>query len=293
MQSYPYRHRKPQRRKTRLGGVLLAIALVLALAYPFYEAFHVNVEDTTVTTQNLPANLRNLKVVFVSDFHQNLWNSQARTDGLIKTVNGLSPDLVILGGDYAADPESAVAFFENLPLIQARLGVFGVLGASDRGEDQTGLDALRAAMLSAGVTPLVNEVVRLRVGQAELVLAGIDDLEQGHPDLPGVAAQLSTDEFVILTGSNPDLLTDAVKAVDQNGKTHWFDVGLFGHTHGGQITLFGKPLLSALSPKTSSRYLSGWISENRANILISNGVGTSIVPLRLFAPAQIHLIRLR
>ena len=148
-------------------------------------------------------------------------------------------------------------------------------------------------MQEAGVTPLVNEVVKLKVGQADLYVAGIDDLDNGHPDVPGVAAQLGADDYVILVGHNPDLLTDAVKAVDKNGKAHWFDLALFGHTHGGQITLLGKPLLSVFSPKTSSRYLSGWLSENRADILISNGVGTVIVPLRLFAPAQIHLIRLR
>ena len=290
---YEYRYRRPQRRRTRAWRVLLALALVLAVAYPFFEAFHLNEQEHTTSAQNLPQNLRNLKVVFLSDIHQNAWDSQARTDWVIKTVNGLSPDLVLLGGDYAADPASAVKFFENLPLIQARLGSFGVLGSGDRGESDTDLMALEQAMQEAGVTPLVNEVAKLKVGQADLYVAGIDDLDAGHPDVAGVAARVSADDYVILLGNNPDLLTDAVKAVDKNGKTHWFDLALFGHTHGGQITLFGKPLLSVFSPKTSSRYLSGWLAENRADILISNGVGTLYVPMRLFAPAQIHLIRLR
>jgi uncharacterized protein len=290
---YEYRYRRPQRRKTRLWRVLLVIGLILAIVYPFFEAFHLSVQEHTTNAQNLPSNLRNLKVVFLSDIHQNTWDSQARTDMVIKTVNGLSADLVLLGGDYAMDPESAVQFFKHLPLIHARLGVFGVLGNNDRSESDDDLRSLMEAMQEAGVTPLVNEVVKLKVGQADLYVAGIDDLENGHPDVAGVAAQLNADDYVILVGHNPDLLTDAVKAVDQNGKAHWFDLALFGHTHGGQITLFGKPLLSVFSPKTSSRYLSGWLSENRADILISNGVGTVIVPMRLFAPAQIHLIRLR
>ena len=111
MPRYEYRYRKPQRRKTRPWRVLLIIALVLAIVYPLFEAFHLNVQEHTTNAQNLPANLRNLKVVFLTDIHQNAWNSQARTDNVIKTVNGLSPDLVLLGGDYAMDPESAVQFF--------------------------------------------------------------------------------------------------------------------------------------------------------------------------------------
>jgi len=293
MARYQYKYRRPQRRKKRRGRVLLIIILLLLVAYPFFEAFHLNVEEHTTDLTDLPSNLKNLKVVFLCDIHQNLWDSQSRTDRVIKTVNSLGADLVLLGGDYATDADSAIAFFESLPLIQARLGAFGVLGNNDRGESTTDLMNLTQAMKDAGVTPLVNEVASIRVGQTTLYIAGIDDLEAGEPDIEGVAAQVSADDFVILLGHNPDLLTDAVDAVDKNGKTHWFDLALFGHTHGGQITLFGKPLLSAFNSETSSRYLSGWITENRAEILVSNGVGTTIIPMRLFAPAQIHLIRLR
>ena len=231
--------------------------------------------------------------MFLSDIHQNLWDTQKRTDRIVKIVNGLSADLVLLGGDYASDPESAIDFFETLPLIQARLGTYGVIGNKDRNESNADLLNLMQAMQDAGVTPLVNEMVRLRVGQAELCIAGVDDFEEGDPDVAGVAAQVYEDDFVIFIGHNPDLMNDAVDAVDADGKTHWFDLALFGHTHGGQITFFGKPLLSIFKPQSSMRYLSGWFTESRADVLVSNGVGTTLLPMRVFAPAQIHLIRLR
>ncbi len=293
MARYQYKYRRPQKRKTRMGRVLFVIVLVLALAYPFFEAFHINVQEHTTSLQNLPTSLRNLKIVFVSDIHQNLWDSQARTDKIVKIINGLSADLVLLGGDYASDPDGAIAFFENLPLIQARLGAFGVLGNKDRSESNVERRNLTQAMKDAGVTPLVNEVTSIKVGQSTLYIAGVDDLQTGGADVDTVAAQVSADDFVILLGHNPEILDDAVRALDKNGKTHWYDLALFGHTHGGQIVLFGTPLLYTFKQETASRYLSGWINENRAEILVSNGVGTSIVPMRLFAPAQIHLIRLR
>jgi len=293
MPRYQYKYRKPQKRKTRPLRVVLVILLLLLLAYPFFEAFHINVEEHTTNLKSLPSALRNLKIVYLSDIHQNLWDSQARTDKIVKMVNSLSADLVLLGGDYASDPDSAIAFFENLPLIQARLGAFGVLGNKDSSESSLDERNLTQAMKDAGVTPLVNEVAQIKVGQATLYIAGVGDLQSGRTDLEAVASQVSADDFVILLGHSPDILSYAVDYVDKNGKTHWFDLGLFGHTHGGQVTLFGQPLLGAFKPLTSTRYLSGWITENRAEILISNGVGTSNLPIRLFAPAQIHLIRLR
>ena len=71
------------------------------------------------------------------------------------------------------------------------------------------------------------------------------------------------------------------------------EVALFGHTHGGQISFFGKSPFFNLKTDVGPRYMSGWLEENRAAVLISNGVGTSGAPVRLFAPPQIHLITLK
>lgn len=293
MPRYQYKYRRPQKRKTRFGLVLLVIVLVLLAAYPFFEAFHINIEEHTTRLTSLPSPLRNLKVVFVSDIHENLWNTRARTEKIIKTVNSLGADLVLLGGDYASDADSAIKFFKDLPLIQARLGVFGILGNKDSSESTLDERNLTQAMKDAGITPLVNEVAKIKVGQSALYIAGVGDLESDRTDLEAVASQVSADDFVILLGHSPDILSTVLDYTDRNGKTHWVDLALFGHTHGGQITLFGQPLMAAFKPLTSTRYLSGWITENRAEILISNGVGTAHLPMRLFAPAQIHLIRLR
>ncbi|HPF88003.1 MAG TPA: metallophosphoesterase [Candidatus Limiplasma sp.] len=293
MPRYEYKYRRPQRRKSRFGRVIIILLILAVIAYPFFEAFHVTVDEYTTDVKNLPSNLRNLKVVYLSDIHQNSWDSQSRTNKIVKKVNSLSADLVLLGGDYAMDAESAISFFETLPLIQSRLGVYAVLGDYDRSESAADQRKLLDAMAKAGITPLVNEVISIKVGQAYLYIAGIDDIKNGDPDIEGVAAQLSEDDFVILLGHDPDMLPDAEDAVDADGGTHWFDLALFGHTHGGQITLFGKPVLSVFNPKESSRYLSGWFTENRAEILVSNGIGTLYVPMRLFAPAEIHYIKLR
>lgn len=269
------------------------LVLVGLIAYPFWQATQLYVEQKTVQVVGLPANLKNLKIVFASDIHQGAFFSQGRVNNLVKTINSLSPDIVILGGDYAEGSASAISFFQNAPTIQARLGVFGVVGNHDRTEPESNFSLLVAAMKSFGCLPLTNNVARIKVGETYVNIAGVDDYYNGFPDVKGVAAEVKKDDFVIFVGHTPDLLPAALAAVGSDGDNHWFDLALFGHTHGGQITLFGRPLISKLTPEVGTRYLNGWKEVNRASILISNGVGTSNFPARLFAPPQIHLITLK
>lgn len=290
---HEYRYRKPQRRKPRLSRVLWVLVLLVLLAYPFFEAYHLTVDTHIALIADLPANLKNLRVVYASDIHMGTRYPQWRVNELIKTINGQSADLVLLGGDYADSSEEAITFFKNLPKIQARLGVFGVLGESDRTPPENNLALLVKAMTNAGVTPLVNSTARVKVGPVYVYLAGADDYLAGTPEVQSIAATVREGDFTIFVGHNPDLLADATKALGADGNNHWFDMALFGHTHGGQITVFGWPVLAGFIPDLGDRYLHGWLEENRASILISNGVGTEYFPARLFAPAQIHVITLK
>ena len=290
---YEYKYRRPQKRRIHIGWFLL-LALVLGLlSYPFLEAGTLNIEEHTLYAVDLPANLKNIKIAYATDIHQSLWFSQERANELVRTLNNMSADLIILGGDYATDSTSAIEFFRNLPRLTARLGVFGVLGNHDRTEPESNLSTLIAEMKNAGVIPLVNSVESVKVGQSYIRIAGVDDYYNGYPNVAGVAAQVKVSDFVIFAGHTPDLMPDVLKARSAENDSHWFDLALFGHTHGGQISVLGHTPFSNLSPAVGARYLSGWLEENRASILISNGVGTSVVPARLFVPPQIHLITLK
>lgn len=293
MPKYQFRYRKPPRRRVSRRVLLVALVVLAALAYPFGEAYFLRVDNYTAYIPDLPANLKNLRIVYASDIHMGSTYPQGRVNELIKTINGQSADLVLLGGDYAQDSAGAIAFFQNMPKIQARLGVFGVLGESDRTPPEGNLALLVKAMTAAGVAPLVNSTARIKMGQIYLYLSGADDIRAGEPDVQSLASQVSADDFMIFLGHNPDLLLSALKATGKDGDNHWFDMALFGHTHGGQVTLLGLPLIPSFIPDLGDRYLRGWLEENRASILVSNGVGTSYFPVRLFAPPQIQVITLK
>lgn len=290
---YEYRYRMPQKRRIPVGWIAL-LALVLGLlSYPFVEAGTLNIEEHTLYATSLPANLKNVRIAYATDIHQCAWFPQSRVDEVVRTLNNLSADLIILGGDYATDTDSAVAFFRNMPPLSARLGVFGVLGSSDRTDAEGGVSTLIAEMKNAGVTPLVNQVESVKVGQTYIRIAGVDDYYSGFANVAGVAAQVSVSDFVIFAGHTPDLMPDVLKARSMENDSHWFDLALFGSTHGGQVSVLGHTPFGSLKPAVSARYLSGWLEENRASILVSNGVGTSVLPIRLFAPPQVHIITLK
>lgn len=287
--TYRPRHRS-RNRSGCLMRILMFVLLIALLAYPFLEPFMLETETVSLSSASLPRDVGQLRLVYLSDIHAGPFFSQSRVENLVSTINRLNADLVLLGGDYAVDSDGAVAFFKNLPAINSRYGVYGVMGNHDRTVPESNLSRIKSAMISAGVTPIVNDVVSVRIGASDIYLAGIDDVDNGWPDLSGVASQVRQEDYVIFLSHSPAVIPEAHKAKDMNGRNMWFDLGLFGHTHGGQIAFVGDLLNIA---KVEDRYEEGWLVENRTNLLVSRGVGTSILPIRLLNRPQLHLITIK
>jgi predicted MPP superfamily phosphohydrolase len=287
----PGRHAGAYDPSTSIGRKILRIVLVIValfvLSWPVLETFLLETEEVTLLGADLPASAGQLRIVYVSDIHQGGLYTPQRTTSLVSHINACGADLVLLGGDYAQDSNSAVEFFRQLPVIHARYGVYAVLGNHDRTIPEANMTTLRAAMQSAGVTLLVNETARVRVGSDAIYIAGIDDADNGRPDLKTVAGQVRAEDYVIFLSHNPNIIPDALKMRDINGREGWFDLGLFGHTHGGQVAFLG-PLLK--DDGVPDEYTQGWFRQNRIDMLVSRGVGTSGLPVRLFCLPQIHLI---
>ena len=267
--------------------MMLYVLMAVLLIWPFAEPWMLETEPITLSCADLPAGIGQLRIVYASDIHQGGLYTQSRVESLISHINACSADIVLLGGDYADDSNSAIAFFRNLPRIHSRYGVYGVLGNHDRTIPESNLTTLRAAMISAGVTPLINDVAEVRIGMSSIYIAGIDDVGNGYPDLKGVAKRTDAADYVIFLSHSPAVIEDVLTARDRNSRKDWFDLGLFGHTHGGQIAILG-PLLK--DDGVPNKYTSGWFRHNRTDMLVSRGVGTSGIPVRFLCQPQIHLI---
>ena len=278
--------RNRHRRRWVVGIILL---IVLLVCYPFLEARLLQTETKLLKAEDLPLEANNLRIVYLSDIHYGFWFSDGDLGRLVSRINNLRPDLVLMGGDYATDNQTAIRFFRALQqqdTIHSRYGIFGVIGETDRGDSDFTCTQLTEAMTNAGVTPLVNKTAVVNIATRKIYIAGVDDVLTGRPDLKSVARSVSADDFVIFLSHNPSVIPDAQVVSDASGNLGWFDLGLFGHTHGGQMLFFSS--LLGIGEDVPERYRGGWLKENRVDLLISRGVGTSVFPGRLFCFPQIH-----
>ena len=290
----PYRskHRADAKRLLRFRRIRLAalgMVLLLLIALPWYGTVHVQIDQKQLVLSDLPAETESIKIVYLSDLHAGDSMRDSRLAELFRMVNAQRPDLLLLGGDYGSDTESAIRFFQRAPKMIARYAIYGVLGERDQ-TDPDRVSELKSAMFHSGVIPLVNTKVEVRIPGGQLTVIGLDDALTGNPTVGALASSVRREDPVILLAHNPQLIRTAQLQNDSGGQSSWFDLGLFGHTHGPQLPLLGGALVDL--SHIPNRYMRGWVQENRAQLLISRGVGTSGFPLRLFSAPQIHVITL-
>lgn len=259
------------------------------LLYPLYLARQLYPDQRELPLESLPEALDGLRVAYVSDIHYGRFLSEERVRDLAERVNALHADILILGGDYGDGPIAYERFWRIVPDLHARYGVCGVLGNHDRMEGR--LKPLTAAMRRRGVSPLVNDTLRLEINGVTLAICGPDDCYYGAPDYTRLARQSQGADYVIFAPHSPDALAEAYGVSSRP----FFQLALCGHMHGGQVALFGLALRTASRRgyRYGARYRTGILRERGVTVVISNGVGTTWMPLRLGAKPQYHLFILR
>ncbi len=262
--------------------VVFAIAAIV-MGVLAYEARHVRIVRDEVVLAPLHRALNGLKVVFVSDIHAGPWFGPERMRMLVRLIDALEPDVLILGGDYVGGRRNGAKIFYPVAAdLKARLTRVAVLGNHDVWE---GVDDARRGLAAAGIKLLENENVRLPVGDAVLTVAGVDDLYTGTPSVSVAARGVAETDFAILVSHNPDVFVSMLE-----GTEAFWDLGLGGHTHGGQFSLSSSRTTSRPAPH--HRFRSGWLHEHGIPVLISNGVGTVTLPLRFQTPPEVHVLTL-
>lgn len=272
-----------------LAGAVVFTAAIAVSACGFVDTYRLEVKEYTCESPELPAAFDGTRIVLLTDIHRGPFYSQERVGRLVDRVNTLEPDLVLLGGDYIyGGTEYEASCFAELAGLQAPLGRFAVLGNNDYGDrdsDDPGPDGAIAAASDAGIPLLRNQAVWIEKEGQQIRVGGVADYWVDTPDLAPIVAGTDTSDFVLLASHNPDYAEDLPAGA--------VDLVLSGHTHGGQVTLFGS--WGVLVPsKYGQKYRTGIVTNESTTVIVSNGIGTSTpLPIRLFAPAQIVVVTLR
>nr|WP_308315100.1 metallophosphoesterase [Bacillus sp. M6-12] len=246
---------------------VLIIAGVFLLIFMWLTARMNRVINTDINFKDFPEDFGKLSIFFISDIHK-----RKVSDSIISQALGKA-DLVVIGGDLT---ESGVPFDqveENIAKLKSIGPAYFVWGNNDYETDYHLLDA---TLLKHGVKILDNTAVMFESAEGEVIsILGVDYLKAKKARLDLALADAEADSFKILISHHPAIIKDI-------NASSGIRLVLAGHTHGGQIRVFGR-----------GPYELGGLKEERGiKILTSNGYGTSLLPLRLGAKPETHLIHL-
>lgn len=238
--------------------VRTGLAAMALLLFMFRNAHTQKLKRQTIKLKaNKP--FKPFEMLFISDIHR-------RT--IPEKLIGFEVDIIVIGGDLAERDVPLERIEHNLRVLRKSAPVYFVWGNNDR---EVGEDQLRDILKRTDVTPLENESVEL-FGEEKLKLVAIDYFAYKTNAMENAFADVHDDDTVIFVSHTPFVF----KRVKEHYPVQFM---LAGHTHGGQIR-FGKYGI----------YDKGRYSEqNGVKELISNGFGTTKMPLRFGAEAEFHL----
>ena len=246
-----------------------------------------------------------LRIAVIADLHAcDPWMSLERIEEIVARTNALNADIIVMLGDYVAGHRRVTRFIPAgewaavLGGLKAPLGVHAILGNHDWWDDKAvqrdgqGPTAARRALEAAGIPVYENDAKRLSKDGRPFWLAGLGDQlaflparrfrsvrHIGVDDLGATLAKVTDDAPLILLAHEPDVAARVPARVA---------LQLSGHTHGGQVRMLG------WSPIAPTRYRKLVYGHSRLNcdVIVSGGLGCSIMPFRLGVPPEIVLVTL-
>lgn len=275
-------------------------------AFGVEPLLRMNVTRYRLTPPRWPGELQ-LRMAVIADIHAcDPWMTLQRVEKIVGATNSLKPDIILLLGDYVSGMRLVTEYVSSkdwaavLADLEAPLGVHAVLGNHDWWEDKTaqrrrhGPTIAGNALKDVGIPVYENDAVRLKKDGRPFWLAGLGDQFAfigrsksgrrrylGVDDLPGTLAKVSDDAPVILLAHEPDIFPKVPERVS---------LTISGHTHAGQVRLFGySPIVPS---RFGNRFAYGHVIEEGRHLLVSGGLGMSILPVRFGAPPEIVVVDL-
>lgn len=244
-----------------------------------------------------------LRLALIADPHlAEPYMPVSRFRRIIEAANALQPDAHLMLGDYATSHRfvtghvSAADMAAAATTLKSPLGTFAIMGNHDWWADravqraQKGPTDGQKALEDAGIPVLENRAARLLKDNLPFWLSGTSSIialwRRGHglhglDDLPGTLAQVTDDAPIIHLAHEPDMFVQMPERVS---------LTLSGHTHGGQVRILG---YSPVVPSSyGNRFAYGHVVENGRHLVVSGGLGCSMLPVRFGMPPEIVLLEL-
>ncbi len=265
---------KKKRRNYLFFLLTITVSFCLLILYAFIIEPNRFVVTRHLLNQQFASNGNSFKIVQVSDLHLKQFNKRAQH--IAEQVNKLNPNVVLFTGDSIDKVEQLDGFDRFLSLLDKQTAKYAIMG---NWEYWAGVDLERLTKIYAtyNCRLLVNESILHNYGNRSILITGLDDLVS-KPDLIKSLQGITPQQNHLLLAHSPayrDLLSSDELAKISQYKPQYM---LSGHTHGGQLSLFG---FAPLRPDGSGRYVSGWYRDGAIALYVSRGLGVSVLPVRM------------
>lgn len=293
--------KKPKSRNTKKQkyiklAVTLSIVIVIILFCNFQNK-HLETTHYTYAAEQLGADLEGYRIVQISDLHNAKFGKNNQK--LVDRIRECEPDMIVLTGDLVdsnhTNVDRAVQFVNEIVKI---CPVYYVTGNHEYWLEKSEYDELMSGLADAGVVILDNQVVEISRGDAKFRLVGLDDrsLSDGTlgtllKDQAGQKEETADNEnsgekeLTVVLAHEPQYLARYASA--------GVDLVLSGHAHGGQFRLPFVGGIVAPDQGFLPEYTAGEYYMNGTEMIVSRGLGNSVIPVRLFNYPEIVCVELK
>jgi len=281
------------KRKTKKIWLYCLIGMMLLVYFFYFQNNSIVTSNYTISSDVLPQNFNGYKIVQLSDLHNKTFGKDQ--SNIIEKVKKSSPDLIVITGDLIDsnryDEQPGLILLESLVHIAP---VYYVTGNHEWWSGK--FDILESKLHRIGVHVMRNTVEEITIDNEIIQIVGIDD--------PVNEKEFNTERTI-----TEERITNSIEKIE--GKDHFkmllshrpelfslyseygFNVIFSGHAHGGQFRI---PFLGGLIAPNQGlfpTYTSGMYKSENTTMIVSRGLGNSIIPLRVFNRPEIVAVTLK
>lgn len=270
--------------KSKKKMIVIAICIFACIGFIFWQNNSLQTSYYTYSCKDIPSSFDGYCIVQISDLHNKNFGKQP--DRLIEEIQVLAPDMIVVTGDIVdsnhTNIETAIAFLEAAVKIAP---CYYITGNHELWLEVEVRNDLMRRISKTGTIILDNEVLEITTKDEKIKLVGLDDGSLLGDTLHDLTKDIEQKEFVLLLAHEPQNMMFYSR---EN-----VDLILSGHAHGGQIRLPFVGGLVAPDQGILPKYTEGLHEENGVSMIISRGLGNSIIPIRLFNRPEIVCIELQ
>lgn len=278
--------------KKKIVFVSATLILLLLIAWIAWGNTALELNTYTITSEKIPDAFNGYRIAQVSDLH----NTQIGEDSekLLSMLKDSDPDMIAITGDMIDSRNTNVEIALEFAAEAVKIAPCYYVTGNHESRVSEYIE-LKEGLSELGVSILDNKGIAIEHENSTIILLGVDDPTfSTDPTLGGDASVINThikeikwqdDYFMILLSHRPELF----QVYAENG----MDLVLSGHAHGGQFRLPFVGGMIAPHQGLFPDYYEGLYTEGNTNMIVSRGIGNSIIPVRFNNRPEIVLIELK